>query len=113
MPRHVVSGSKSPEGTSPLTKSELIDALTKRTGIPSTKVRTVILALEDQLPKLLAEEGKIHLGGLGLFKVVTRGRKFLRGRTVSASEIPKFKPSPKFKAYIADRGWTRNKSDAA
>jgi nucleoid DNA-binding protein len=108
-----MAGSKSPEGISPLTKSELIDALTKRTGIPSTKVRTVILAIEDELPKLLAEEGKIYISGFGVFKIAKQARKRIGDRVIAARDTPKFEPSPKFKAYIAARGWTRGKSDAA
>jgi nucleoid DNA-binding protein len=96
-----------------LTQTEVIKALSQRTGIPSTKVRDLMRALGDQVPQWLAEHGDVPLGSLGSFRKYKRPRwKGVGNKIYAARELPKFYPSKPFREYVADRGWTRNKSDA-
>jgi nucleoid DNA-binding protein len=106
-----------------MTRVEFLKAVATRTGIPYSKVDNVFKGIEDLLPELLSEHGRIWLGPkLGAFERTTRSgkvikrsfvRKNVQGGTVitSAREAPSFRPSPTFKKDMAARGWTRRKAD--
>jgi nucleoid DNA-binding protein len=100
-----------------MTRVEFLKAVATRTGIPYSKVCIVFGGIEDLLPDLLSEHGRIWLGPkLGAFERTTRSGKVIKHSfhgggavTTSAREAPAFRPSPAFKKDMAALGWTRRK----
>jgi integration host factor subunit beta len=83
-----------------MTKADLVEEISKETGLSKKDTSIVVNLIIDNLIKALAEGDKVELRGFGSFKV--KSRKSLKARnprTGTAVEVPA-KLVPYFKASI-------------
>jgi DNA-binding protein HU-beta len=85
-----------------MNKSQLVEAIAERTGIPKANVRRGVDALIDVTTDTLRAGDKITISGFGSFEVTKKparmGRNFLTGTPV---EIPP-KSVVKFRCSVLD-----------
>ena len=86
-----------------MNKSELIDAVAKKTKLTKKDAEEVVNAFTDTVTKALKKGDKVQLVGFGTFEVTKRGARTGRnpqtGETmkIAATKAPKFKPGKAFK----------------
>lgn len=91
------------------TKADLIDEVVSRTGCTRGDTALVVNTLIQVLCDFLAQDQRIELRGLGVFKNKSRKERVARNpRTgeevrVPARSVPTFQPSKLLKARIAQR----------
>ena len=89
-----------------MTKTGLIEAVSKETGVGKKDAQAVINAAVKQLAKALKKGDKATIAGFGTFSVSRRkarkGRNPQTGATlkIAASKRPKFKPGKAFTEAI-------------
>lgn len=89
-----------------MTKQELINEISKTTGIEKLTVGTTVEALMDTIRVSMSQDKNIYLRGFGTFEVKKRATKTARNITknttiiIPAHFVPAFKPSKEFIAKI-------------
>ena len=89
-----------------MTKQELINEISKSTGIEKLTVGTTIEALMETIRLSMSQDKNIYLRGFGTFEVKKRAKKTARNITKNTTIIipehfvPAFKPSKEFVAKI-------------
>jgi nucleoid DNA-binding protein len=89
-----------------MTKAELVEEVSGKTGLTRTDVSVVVDAFLEAVKKSLEDGNNIEIRGFGTFKVKQRkARKARNPRTgeevpVPDRKVPVFKPSNEFKALI-------------
>jgi DNA-binding protein HU-beta len=87
-------------------KSELIDHVAKKTGMPKTKAGEAVEAIFDGIKTSLKKGGEVRLVGFGTFSVAKRaattGRNPRTGEKINipASKQPKFKAGKDLKEAV-------------
>jgi DNA-binding protein HU-beta len=90
----------------PVNKSELVDHVADKTGLPKTKAQEVIEAVFEGIKTTLTSGGDVRLVGFGTFSVseraATTGRNPRTGETIDipASKSPKFKAGKELKDAV-------------
>lgn len=85
-----------------MTKLDIVNEISQKTGIEKVTVMTTIEALMDTVKQSMAKGSNIYLRGFGTFEVVKRAKKTARNisknTTLIVPEhfIPKFKPAKEF-----------------
>ncbi|MEL6344259.1 MAG: HU family DNA-binding protein [Myxococcota bacterium] len=89
-----------------MTKSELIDALAERRGIPRQIAEEVVHTFFEQMKETLCEGGRIEFRGFGSFKVrdypayIGRNPRTLERIQVPPKRLPVFKVSKLMKIQL-------------
>ncbi len=89
-----------------MTKEQLIDTLSRKTGIENDRVRIIIEAFATEVSTQMLNGNTVHMRGFGIFTV--RHCKQKIGRLISkrrkiiipAHDQPHFKPSQKLKDLL-------------
>ncbi len=89
-----------------MSKSDLVNAVVKATGMSRSAVDQAVSATLDEITNTLAEGGEVQLIGFGKFSVVSRGPS--RGRNPRTKEVidipgsrrPVFKAGQKLKKAV-------------
>lgn len=85
-----------------MTKAELVNEISKNTGIDKTTVLTTVESFMDIVKQTLKEDENVYLRGFGSFIVKPRAQKTARNISknttiiIPAHNIPAFKPSKSF-----------------
>ena len=85
-----------------MTKTDIIEKISKDTGIEKIKVSKVVEAFMANIKTSLSKEENVYLRGFGSFVVKQRAQKTarnIRANTtviVPACKVPTFKPSKEF-----------------
>lgn len=85
-----------------MTKAELTQEISDKTGIDKRTVLTIVESLMTELKESLAQGEEIYLRGFGSFIIKRRATKTARNISknttilVPAHDIPTFKPSKEF-----------------
>jgi len=89
-----------------MTKSEIVEEITKATGLENPVVSAVVNEFMTQVKKANSKDINIYLRGFGSFEAKTRKQKVGRNITantplvIPAQKIPFFKPCPEYKALL-------------
>ncbi|MDY3115704.1 MAG: HU family DNA-binding protein [Sutterella sp.] len=89
-----------------MNKSEFVDAIAAKVGMPKTQVAKVVDAMADTIVETVAKGDDVRLIGFGTFAVSNRaartGRNPQTGATIkiAASKAPKFTAGAQFKAAV-------------
>ena len=89
-----------------MTKSDLVDVVANKAGLPKAKVLDAIDALTDAIQGALKKGDKVTLVGFGTFEVAKRAaRTGVNPRTrekikIKASKAPRFKAGKAFKDAV-------------
>ena len=89
-----------------MNKSEFIDAIAAKVGMPKSQVAKFIDAYNETVGKTRAKGQDVRLIGFGTFAVTKRaartGRNPQTGATIkiAASKAPKFTPGAQFRAAV-------------
>ena len=89
-----------------MNKSEFIDAIAAKVGMPKVQVAKMVDAFTETVIETVAKEGDVRLIGFGTFSVSERaartGRNPQTGATIkiAASKAPKFTAGAQFKAAV-------------
>ena len=92
-----------------LGKTDLIDALAKKTGTPKTKCGEILNVLLDEIQTNVAKGNSVGITGFGIFsprkRAARTGRNPGTGESlkIKASVSPAFKPGASFKAAVAKK----------
>lgn len=90
-----------------MTKSELIAAVAKKTGLKNTEATKAVEVVFDTITKAVAKENDVRLTGFGTFTLVKRaarqGRNPRTGASlkIPAAKVPKFRPGKEFKEAVS------------
>lgn len=85
-----------------MTKADIINEISKKTGIDRTTVLTTVETFMDVVKDSLSEEKNVYLRGFGSFIVKERAQKTARNISknttiiIPAHNIPAFKPAKTF-----------------
>ncbi len=85
-----------------MTKADIINEISKRTGVDKTTALTTVEALMEVIKDSLAKEENVYLRGFGSFIVKKRAQKTARNISKNTSiiipehKIPAFKPAKTF-----------------
>ncbi|NCC09116.1 MAG: integration host factor subunit beta [Bacteroidia bacterium] len=85
-----------------MTKADIVNEITKKTGIDKVTVLTTVEAFMDTVKETLANEDNVYLRGFGSFVVKKRAQKTARNisknTTIIIPEhcVPAFKPAKTF-----------------
>ncbi len=85
-----------------MTKADIVNEITKRTGIDKATALTTVEAFMDIVKDSLAKEDNVYLRGFGSFIVKKRAQKTARNISKNTTiiipehNIPAFKPSKTF-----------------
>lgn len=89
-----------------MTKAELVNSISKATGIEKSTTLAVVEAFMDSVKDSLAKGEAVYLRGFGSFIVKYRAQKAARNITanttvvVPAHDIPAFKPCDEFEKLV-------------
>jgi DNA-binding protein HU-beta len=89
-----------------MTKTELVDVVANKAGLPKAKVLDAIDAITDAIQGALKKGDKVTLVGFGTFEVAKRAaRTGVNPRTrekikIKASKAPRFKAGKAFKDAV-------------
>ena len=92
-----------------MTKADLVNEISKKTGIEKILVKEVIEAFMDSVKEALMEKNNVYLRGFGSFIVKKRAKKTARNisknTTIIIPEhyIPAFKPSKAFLSEVKEK----------
>ena len=92
-----------------MTKNELIDVLSRRTGIDAFMVRTIVDTFADEVAKQLLSGESVHMRGFGTFTTKHRAQKM--GRNINKKQVvliaahdqPVFNPSETLKTAVKEK----------
>lgn len=85
-----------------MTKADIVNEISKNTGIDKQNVLTTVEAFMDAVKNSLAKEENVYLRGFGSFIVKTRSEKTARNISKNTTiiipehKIPAFKPAKVF-----------------
>lgn len=85
-----------------MTKADIVNEISKNTGIEKVAVQTVVEAFMDAIKSSVVEGSNVYLRGFGSFVVKKRAEKTARNISknetikIPAHYIPLFKPSKSF-----------------
>ena len=105
MPTYTVAPPRRNEN-SRMTKSELIDDVARRTGLPKKDVARVLDASVAIVSETLADGGQLSFAGFGKFHVANRSaRPGVNPRTgepieIAAARVPRFTPGSALKRVV-------------
>lgn len=91
-----------------MTKAEIVNEVSKATGIEKVTVQTVVEATMESIKASLIKDNNVYLRGFGSFINKERAQKAARNitrqttMTIPAHCIPAFKPSKSFAAAVKD-----------
>jgi nucleoid DNA-binding protein len=88
------------------TKADIIESISKGTGIPTKDVRVVVEALMEEVKEVFCKNDRLELRGFGVFE-----NKFRKGRTgrnpktmeevkIPDRRVPSYKPPRKLRKKI-------------
>ena len=92
-----------------MTKADIVNEITKNTGIDKVTVLTTLEAFMDTVKDSLSKEENVYLRGFGSFVVKKRAentaRNISKNVTIKIPEhfIPSFKPSKSFVNQVKDQ----------
>jgi len=92
-----------------MTKADLVNEISKKTGIEKVYVKRVVEAFMDSVKNALLNKNNVYLRGFGSFIVKKRAQK--TARNISKNEtiiipehyIPAFKPSKSFLNEVKEK----------
>lgn len=85
-----------------MTKAEIVNEISRTTGLDKNSVLTIIEKLMETVKDTMANGENVYLRGFGSFTVKTRKEKTARNISQNTSikipehKVPTFKPSPVF-----------------
>lgn len=85
-----------------MTKADIVNSISQKTGIDKTTVLSVVEAFMDSVKESLAEEKNVYLRGFGSFILKKRAQKTARNISKNTTiiipehNIPAFKPAKTF-----------------
>lgn len=91
-----------------MTKADIVNEISKSTGIEKVAVQTTVEAFMDAVKKSLVDGNNVYLRGFGSFVVKKRAEKTARNISknvtikIPAHNIPSFKPSKTFVHQVKD-----------
>lgn len=91
-----------------MTKADIVNEISKNTGIDKQNVLTTVEAFMEVVKKSLAEEENVYLRGFGSFIVKKRAQKTARNISKNTTliipehNIPAFKPAKTFCQALLD-----------
>jgi len=94
------------KGINNITKKDLVDEISSRTGLPQLEIKKVVECFLDSVARSLIEGNNIEIRGFGRFKIRNRnGYKARNPRTgeqidVEAGKKPVFEPSKELKKVL-------------
>mgnify|MGYP001551358899 CR=1 FL=1 len=89
-----------------MNKSQLVDHVAQKTGLPKTKAQDAVEAIFEGIKATLTKGGEVRLVGFGTFSVAKRaattGRNPRTGEKINipASKQPKFKAGKELKEAV-------------
>ncbi|PFE34893.1 DNA-binding protein [Priestia megaterium] len=89
-----------------MNKTELVDAVAKKSELTKQDSKKAVDALFETISNTLAKEEKIQLVGFGTFEIRERSERTGRNpqtgeqMTIAASKSPAFKPGKELKAAV-------------
>ena len=89
-----------------MTKAEIVNSISKSTGIEKATTLAVVEAFMDTVKDSLAKKDPVYLRGFGSFIIKHRAQKVARNITakttviVPAHDIPAFKPCDEFEKLV-------------
>ena len=90
-----------------MTKTEMVSVMAAREGVTQASVGRIINHALDLIVGALCEDGRVELGGFGVFRVVTRracSRPNPQDRTkivhIPERNTVKFRPNPRLKRGV-------------
>lgn len=98
-----------------MTKADLINEISKKTGVEKVTVKETVEAFMDTVKGSLSENRNVYLRGFGSFVVKRRAEKTARNisknTTITIPEhyIPSFKPSKTFVSEVKSNVKPENK----
>ena len=87
-------------------KSDLVDAIAEKTGVPKAQAQTIVEEVFEQIATALSKSDKIDLRGFGTFSVkdsaARTGRNPQTGAPIQipARRVPGFKPGKELKERV-------------
>ena len=91
-----------------MTKADIVNEISKNTGIDKTTVLTAVESFMDVIKLSLKNDENVYLRGFGSFIVKTRAQKTARNISknttiiIPAHNIPAFKPSKSFVSKVRE-----------
>ncbi len=91
-----------------MTKADIVNEISKSTGIEKVTVQKTVEAFMDTVKSSLAKNKNVYLRGFGSFVVKQRAEKTARNISknttivIPAHNIPSFKPSKTFVSKVKD-----------
>ncbi|HOE05627.1 MAG TPA: HU family DNA-binding protein [Bacteroidales bacterium] len=91
-----------------MTKSDIVNEISKSTGIEKQMVQDTVEAFMESLKKSLVKGNNVYLRGFGSFIIKQRAQKTARNIsknttiTIPAHRVPSFKPSKTFVSQVME-----------
>jgi len=91
-----------------MTKADIVNEISKNTGIEKTQVQKTVEAFMEEIKKSLSKGDNVYLRGFGSFIVKKRAEKTARNISknetiiIPAHYIPAFKPAKTFVSQVKD-----------
>jgi len=89
-----------------MTKAELVEVISEKSGLDKTQVLTVVECFMETVKQTLANDENVYLRGFGSFNVKKRAQKTARNISANTTlvipehNIPAFKPAKSFMAEL-------------
>ena len=89
-----------------MTKAEIVNEISNRTGYEKNSVQTIVEAFMDAVKKTMVDGDNVYLRGFGSFIVKHRAEKTARNISknttivIEAHDFPSFKPAKSFVAKM-------------
>ena len=89
-----------------MTKADIVNEITKSTGVEKVLVQTIVEAFMENVRNSLIDNNNVYLRGFGSFIIKKRAQKVARNIsknttiTIPEHNIPAFKPSKSFVAKV-------------
>lgn len=89
-----------------MTKADIVNQISKDTGVEKVQVQAIAEAFMDSIKKSLTKKEPVYLRGFGSFIVKTRAKKVARNISKNTTivipehDIPAFKPAKSFVAKL-------------
>ena len=91
-----------------MTKADIVNEISKETGIDKIQVQTIVESFMDNVKKSIVSNNSVYLRGFGSFIIKNRAQKIARNIkkettiTIPAHSIPAFKPSKSFVSQVKE-----------
>ncbi len=89
-----------------MTKADLVNDISKSTGVEKAQVQQIVESFMESIKDAMVEKNNVYLRGFGSFIIKTRAKKVARNIsknttiTIPAHDIPAFKPAKSFAAKV-------------